>query len=139
MILQYFKSNENIDKEEAKLLYITVIKLSKLIITKNIDKIENNFNSSFEITSLLLISIFFGSKKLSFKYKNVNQEIMNLFISDIDNSLRLSGVSDMKIGKKVKLYLKKFYFRVSKLESIFNANDTNNFYLLIDEIYKKNI
>mgnify|MGYP000960634471 FL=1 len=45
---------------------------------------------------------------------------MDLFIKDLDHSFRISGVSDMKIGKTVKLYVKKFYFRLNKVESIFD-------------------
>ena len=52
---------------------------------------------------------------------------MNLFIKDLDHSLRLSGIGDMSIGKHVKLYLKKFYFRISILEKIFINKDFKEF------------
>ena len=37
-----------------------------------------------------------------------------MFISDLDESLREKGIGDMSIGKYVKSYVKKFYFRISK-------------------------
>ena len=81
-------------------------------------------NSSFEITTIILFCIFNGYKKdrvnFTIKNTNLNQELMNFFINDLDHSLALSGIGDMSIGKYVKTYVKKFYFRLNKLEKIFN-------------------
>ena len=52
----------------------------------------------------------------------VNDELVSLFISDLDESLREKGIGDMSIGKYVKSYVKKFYFRVRKFP------DDNNLY-----------
>ena len=50
---------------------------------------------------------------------------MDNFINDLDHTLSLEGVGDMKIGKFVKFYVKKFYYylkifdkRVSKKNTI---------------------
>ena len=56
------------------------------------------------------------------KYLIVNDELVSLFISDLDESLREKGIGDMSIGKYVKSYVKKFYFRISKFP------DDNNLY-----------
>ena len=45
---------------------------------------------------------------------------MKNLINDLDKSLRDVGISDMSIGKYVKSYVKKFYFRISKF-----PNDNN--------------
>ena len=52
---------------------------------------------------------------------------LNLFVKDLDYSFRAKGIGDIKIGKYVKSYVKKFYFRVSKLEIIFKNNDQKEF------------
>ena len=49
--------------------------------------------------------------------------IKNL-VNDLDKSLRDLGISDMSIGKYVKKYVKKFYFRLKILDPIFE-NDNN--------------
>ena len=121
-----------------KIIYLETIK-SVNRITKKLYLTEKlNFNHTFEITSLLLFCIFFGSKSSSEFHKNDinnNQTLMNYFIRDIDHSLRLSGIGDMSIGKYVKTYVKKFYFRVSELEKLFSKkenfnNDEFNEYLI---------
>ena len=69
---------------------------------------------------------------------------MDYFIRDIDHSLRLSGIGDMSIGKYVKRYVKKFYFRVSELENFFsrkedfNNNEFNEYLIKYNIIYINN-
>jgi hypothetical protein len=130
MILQYFKKKENKDKLLANIIFSLSIDASKLIIQ---NKIKNNkdFHVSFEVLSILLFCIFYGLKSNKiFKKEQINQELMNLFVNDLDYSFRRLGVSDIKIGKHVKSYLKKFYFRVSLLEKIFLKD--NNFDIFLE-------
>ena len=49
---------------------------------------------------------------------------MKNLVSDLDKSLRDVGISDMSIGKYVKKYVKKFYYRLKILDPIFE-NDNN--------------
>ena len=122
MFLHHFKKKETEDKKIAELVYQKIIDNVNLIISSNSKVLKKDINTSFELTSIFLISIFFGAK---FKKNKDNflilQEIMNLFTVDLDYSLRLYGIGDMSIGKYVKFYLKKFYFRISNYEKIFNT------------------
>ena len=71
-------------------------------------------------------------------YLKVNDELISLFISDLDESLREKGIGDMSIGKYVKSYLKKFYFRISifpKSNNLYN-NETFIEYLKITDLIK---
>ena len=72
-------------------------------------------------------------------YLKVNDELLSLFISDLDESLREKGIGDMSIGKYVKSYVKKFYFRVSKFPDDNNLykNETFIEYLKLIDLVKK--
>ena len=102
MVLQYFKKKENEYKEKADEIYSLSIDKSKNIINKNFLK-KANFDSSFEITSIILI---FCLKILKDHNKNKNNEISNYLINnlilDLDNTFREMGIGDMSIGKHVK-------------------------------------
>ena len=87
--------------------------------------------------TILLFTIFFACKKRS-KDKHINQYLMNLYILDLDRSLRELGIGDMSIGKYVKSYVKKFYYRIAKLEIIFNKNNYNEFDKYINKINIQN-
>ena len=135
MILHYFKKKETEDKKISALVYQKIINNVNSIILCNPKILKKDINTTFEITSIFLISIFFGSK---FNKNRDNflilQEIMNIFTEDLDYSLRLHGVGEMSIGKHVKFYLKKFYFRISSYEKIFENSDKDNFILFIKEL-----
>ena len=83
MILHYFKNKENKDKEIADFIYVNIINCSKNILNSKLNEINKGLNISFEISSIILISIFIGSKKRNLKdWKNINQELMNIFTRD---------------------------------------------------------
>ena len=72
------------------------------------------------------------------KYLKVNDHLVSLFISDLDESLRKKGIGDMSIGKYVKSYVKKFYFRISKFPADNNLYNNKSFieYLKITNLIK---
>jgi Uncharacterized conserved protein len=140
MILQYFKKKEN--KEQI----IAINQYKKILSESNNFLKENNFfeirdyKISFEIVSIFLImfiriNLLEDNRK---KYLKVNEELISLFINDLDESLREKGIGDMSIGKYVKSYVKKFYFRISKFPEDNNLykNETFIEYLKITNLIK---
>jgi len=124
MVLQYFKKKENEYKIKSDELYLNILKKSKKLLNKKYFN-QIDFNTSFELISILLIYYlkFFKNKDMTSK-KRVNEELMKNLVSDLDKSLRDVGISDMSIGKYVKKYVKKFYYRLKILDPIFE-NDNN--------------
>tara|TARA_Y100000768_G_C23839031_1_gene615212 strand:+ start:115 stop:600 length:486 start_codon:yes stop_codon:yes gene_type:complete len=127
MILHYFKSKENTEKNIAKNIYNKILKNSNQILLDNNFLNEKNYNSSFEIVSILII--IYLQLNINRKIKNfnqINEELIKFFISDLDESLRIKGIGDMSIGKYVKSYVKKFYFRLSKFPRDIDSLDQKN-------------
>tara|TARA_B100000927_G_scaffold210595_1_gene171310 strand:- start:126 stop:617 length:492 start_codon:yes stop_codon:yes gene_type:complete len=140
MILQYFKKKEN--KEQI----IAIDQYKKILLETNLFLNDNNFfklknyKVSFEIVSIFLI-MFIRINLLEYNrkiYVKVNDELLSLFISDLDESLREKGIGDMSIGKYVKSYVKKFYFRISKFPDDNNLYKNENFikYLKLIDLFK---
>jgi len=125
MILQYFKKKENEYKIKSDKLYLNILNKSKSLLIKKYFN-EINFSISFELITILLIYHF---KVLKYndieKKKRVNEELLKNLVNDLDKSLRDIGISDMSIGKYVKQYVKKFYFRLKILDPIFE-NENND-------------
>ena len=124
MILQYFKKKENKEQIIAATQYKKILAESNLFLNENNFFKVKNYQISFEIVSIFLI-MFIRINLLKYNrklYFRVNDELVSLFISDLDESLRVKGIGDMSIGKYVKSYVKKFYFRISKFP------DDNNLY-----------
>jgi len=126
MILHYFKNKQKKNEQLANLIYIDLIDNLKSIY-KNKNQ-YSDFDLVFEITTILIFSIFYSSKNQTNKYFNdINQIIINLFTRDLNYSLSELGVGDMRKSKYVRKYIKKFYFRLPKLENIFLYNDIDEF------------
>ena len=124
MILQYLKKRENKEQIIATEQYKKILFESNRFINENNFFKTKDYKTSFEIVSIFLImfiriNLLQNNRK---KYLIVNDELISLFIADLDESLREKGIGDMSIGKYVKSYVKKFYFRISKFP------DDNNLY-----------
>ncbi len=124
MILQYFKKKENRYKKSADNIYLNILDKAKKMTESKYFKF-NNFNSSFELISILLILYFKNNKlKDNINHDKINQKLVENFINDLDKSMRELGVGDMSIGKYVKKYVKKFYYRLKIIDPIFeNYNE----------------
>ena len=140
MILQYFKKKENKEQIIAIDQYKKILTESNLFLRENNFFKIKNYKISFEIVSIFLImfiriNLLENNRKL---YLKVNDELLSLFISDLDESLRQKGVGDMSIGKYVKSYVKKFYFRISKFPNDNNLYKNKSFieYLKLIDLIK---
>ena len=140
MILQYFKKKENKEQIIAIDQYKKILSETNLFLNDNNFFKLKNYKISFEIVSIFLImfiriNLLENNRKL---YLKVNDELLSLFISDLDESLREKGIGDMSIGKYVKSYVKKFYFRISKFPDDNNLykNETFIEYLKITDLIK---
>jgi len=116
MILQYFKKKENKEQIIASMQYNKILSESTSFINENNFFDVKDYKTSFELVSIFLImfirkNLLEDDRKF---YLKVNDKLVSLFIYDLDESLRQKGIGDMSIGKYVKSYVKKFYFRISK-------------------------
>ena len=129
MILQYFKKKENKEQIIAYKQYKKILLESKSFLNHNNFFKNKDYRTSFEIVSIFLIMFIRKNllEKDRKKYLKINDELISLFISDLDESLRQKGIGDMSIGKYVKSYVKKFYFRVKKFPDDFNLYKNESF------------
>jgi len=134
MVLQYFKKKENEYKILADKIYLTILKKSKKLMKKNYFK-EVNFDSSFELISIILVFYLkiYKAKELNNSNK-INNELMKNFINDIDKSMREIGIGDMNIGKYVKKYVRKFYYRIKLIDPILNEYSDKKFIEYLNKI-----
>ena len=139
MILQYFKKKENKEQIIAIEQYKKILSESSIFIDENNFFRIKDYKISFEIVSIFLI-MFIRKNLLEYNrklYLKVNDELMSLFISDLDESLREKGIGDMSIGKYVKSYVKKFYFRIRKFpvdNNLYNNQSFIEYLKMIDLI-----
>ena len=124
MFLQYFFKKENNQKNFSDNIYIDIVNQSKDILNNNDYFSVKDYKSSFEIISIIIIFYLKIIKEIKIEnYNKINEIIIKNFINDLDKSLRENGIGDMSIGKYVKSYVKKFYYRLSKLDIIIGSKN----------------
>jgi len=128
MFLQYFKIKRNNYKKQTLPLYQEIVNHSNHFIKNSLNDKNYNFDEVFEIFSIVII---FYLKKLKDKNTQTNNEIsqriIDNFIKDLDHNFREKGIGDMSIGKYVKKYVKKFYYRLKILDKVLKENEDINF------------
>ena len=139
-MLKYLKKKENKEQIIATEQYKQILYESKNFLHNNNFFKVKDYKTSFEIVSIFLIMFIRKNliEKNRKKYLKVNDELVSLFISDLDESLREKGIGDMSIGKYVKSYVKKFYFRISKFPIDNNLYQNESFieYLKLTKLIK---
>jgi len=128
MFLQYFKIKRNNYKKQTLSIYQEIVNHSNHFIKNSLNDKNYNFDEVFEIFSIVT---FFYLKKLKDKNTQTNNEIsqriIDNFIKDLDQNFREKGIGDMSIGKYVKKYVKKFYYRLKILDKVLKENEDINF------------
>ena len=143
MFFKYFNLKKNNLNDQSLTFYKEIVNHSNNFIKNDISDENINFNDVFEIFSIVTI---FYLKKLKDKNttdsKIISQEIIDSFVRDLDQHFREQGIGDMSIGKYVKKYVKKFYYRLKILDTVFENNkelDINEYLYKINTFPKENI
>jgi len=143
MFFKYFNLKKNNLNDQSLTFYKEIVNHSNIFIKNQISDENLNFNDVFEIFTIVTI---FYLKKLKDKNtpdsKIISQEIIDSFVRDLDQHFREQGIGDMSIGKYVKKYVKKFYYRLKILDAVFENNkelDINEYLYKIDTLPKENI
>ena len=143
MILQYLFQKENKEKVIAKSIYTNVLDISNNYLSNNKFFSNKNFKSSYEIiVFFLLLSLKINSKNKLRNYEKINQYLVDCFVNDLDETFRIQGIGDMSIGKYVKKYVKRFYYRITKFDDLVQLEQPKTFldyFMLFNVINLKNI
>ena len=128
MFLQYFKIKRKNHQKQTLSIYQDIVNHSNHFINNSLNNKHFNFDEIFEIFSI--ITVFYLKKlkdRKTQKSKEVSQIIINNFIKDLDINFREKGIGDMSIGKYVKKYVKKFYYRLKILDEVLKEDKGINF------------
>ena len=124
MFLQYFKIKRNNYKNQTLSIYQEIVDHSNHFIKNSLNDKNYNFDEVFEIFSIITVFYLKKLKDTNTQSNNeISQKVIDKFIKDLDQNFREKGIGDMSIGKYVKKYVKKFYYRLKILDPIFENDN----------------
>ena len=142
MFLQYFKIKRNNYKNQTLSIYQEIVNHSNNFIKNSLNDKKYNFDEVFEIFSIITVFYLKKLKDTNTQSNNeISQKVIDKFIKDLDQNFREKGIGDMSIGKYVKKYVKKFYYRLKILDPIFrndNYEELVNYLNSLKSVNKKN-
>lgn len=92
--------------------------------------VEDSPDGRFEMVALFATAIFIGLSKRGEFEKNLAQKLFDKIFKTFDQALRELGVSDVKVGDRIKKMAESYYGRQKSYVSAFESDDS-------DELEKK--
>lgn len=76
--------------------------------------IDDTFEGRFDLIIFHAFIIFYYYKQKELKDINLSQKIFDHMFGDFENNLREMGFGDIAVNKKMKIFIKAFYGRISE-------------------------
>ena len=131
------------ENKQAKIIYQNIIKISRSKFFYLDLKLNDDFETRFDLIILHAFIIFFYYKNLNNEKSKISQDLFDFMFSDFENNLREMGFGDIAVNKKMKVFITAFYGRLaqySKGTDIYRINGDKTLLrqTILNNIYKGN-
>ena len=129
------------ENKQAKIIYQNIIKISRSKFFYLDLKLNDDFETRFDLIIFHAFIIFFYYKNLNNKKSKISQDLFDFMFSDFENNLREMGFGDIAVNKKMKVFITAFYGRIaqySKGTDIYRINGDKTLLrqTILNNIYK---
>ena len=134
MIFQ--KKNNKVEK-----IYQNIIEISRSKFFYIDLDLDDNFETRFDLIILHAIIIFYFFKSTNNKKSEISQKLFDFMFNDFENNLREMGFGDIAVNKKMKLFIRAFYGRLTQysksIELLRNRGDKSLLHeTILNNIFK---
>ena len=129
------------ENKQAKIIYQNIIKISRSKFFYLDLKLNDDFETRFDLIIFHAFIIFFYYKNLNNEKSKISQDLFDFMFSDFENNLREMGFGDIAVNKKMKVFITAFYGRLaqySKGTDIYRINGDKTLLrqTILNNIYK---
>ena len=129
--------------KKVAIIYQNIVKISRSKFFYLKLKLEDDFETRFDLIIFHAFIIFFYYKTLLSKKSVISQALFDFMFSDFENNLREMGFGDIAVNKKMKVFITAFYGRIaqySKGIETYRANGDKTLLqrAILNNIYKGN-
>ena len=105
----FTKDNHTIEK-----IYQNIIEISRSKYFYLDFDLEDSFETRFDLIIFHAFMIFYFYKSKKIMKSDISQGLFDHMFSDFENNLREMGFGDIAVNKKMKVFIKAFYGRLSQ-------------------------
>ena len=105
-----FKKKDNL----AEKIYQNIIEISRSKFLYTDLSLEDSFETRFDLIIYHSFIIFYFYKNKKMNKSSIPQSLFDYMFNDFENNLREMGFGDIAVNKKMKLFIKAFYGRLSQ-------------------------
>ncbi len=100
--------------KRVEIIYQNIVEISRSKFFYINLKLNDNFETRFDLIIFHAFIIFFYYKNLSIKKSDISQNLFDHMFSDFENNLREMGFGDVAVNKKMKVFISAFYGRIAQ-------------------------
>ena len=112
---------------QVEKIYQNIVKISRSKFFYIDYNLEDTFETRFDLIIFHSFMIFFYYKSINIKKSNIPQSLFDHMFNDFENNLREMGFGDLAVNKKMKVFVRAFYGRLSQysksLDLVKNVGD----------------
>ena len=120
-------------------IYQNIIKISRSKFFYIDYELEDSFETRFDLIIFHSFMIFYYYKIAKIEKSPISQCLFDYMFNDFENNLREMGFGDIAVNKKMKLFVRAFYGRLSKYSKSLDSERDFGDKTLLEETILNNI
>ena len=130
-----FKNTDhNIEK-----IYQNIVEISRSKFFYIDYELDDSFETRFDLIIFHAFMIFYFYKSKNINKSSLSQMLFDYMFNDFENNLREMGFGDIAVNKKMKLFVRAFYGRLSQYSKSLDLLESKNDKSLLEQTILNNI
>ena len=130
-----FKNTEH----RIEKIYQNIVKISRSKFLYIDFELEDSFETRFDLIIFHAFMIFYFYKSKNIKSSSLSQMLFDHMFNDFENNLREMGFGDIAVNKKMKLFIRAFYGRLSQYSKSLDLLEKEDDKSLLEQTILNNI
>ena len=130
-----FKKKNNLVEK----IYQNIVEISRSKFFYVKLELDDTFETRFDLIIFHAFMIFYFYKSKKINNSDIPQNLFDYMFNDFENNLREMGFGDIAVNKKMKLFIRAFYGRLSQYSQSIDLNKKNGDKSLLEQTILNNI
>ena len=124
---------------QVEKIYQNIVKISRSKFFYIDFELDDSFETRFDLIIFHAFMIFYFYKSKNIKNSSLSQMLFDHMFNDFENNLREMGFGDIAVNKKMKLFIRAFYGRLSQYSKSLDLLEKEDDKSLLEQTILNNI